>query len=285
MSKRKKQITSEIELKKEKEKKKKRQQKKRKIKERRKAHAISRNHRKFLRKSISPIYDSFRQFKIKHLLFVLKDTDNMEKILLQKNTIGSDYTLLALPIINQEMIDTYLETLPEKEAKSFDLSCNDNQALKRFINHYYSVDSDEIIDCPEANMVIFKNCKLLGVQDDLIPTIVRPYNVATWFNGESSTKNGRRIYKGKKLRTFFNISDKIDEDIRKTYIFQDTLSQLLLYKAKMKKIELDDVLSDHSMLAKKDYSPFINALMITNPIEIANRFKNEEQENQDLEGR
>lgn len=279
MSKRKKQITSESELK---EKKKKRQQKKRKIKQRRQAQAISRKYRNFLRHQISPFYDSFRQFKNKHLLFVLKDTDNMEKVLLQKNNIGYDNTLLTLPIINKEMLDTYLKSLPEEEATSFDLSCDNNQALKRFINHYYSVNSDEIIDCPEANMVIFRNCKLLGVQDNLMPTSVRPYNVVTWFNDESATKNGLRIYKGKKLRTFFNLSDKVNEDIKKTYIFQDTLSQLLLYKAKMKKIELDDVLSDHSMLAKKDNSPFLNALVVANIGDIANRFENEEQENQEL---
>ncbi len=263
----------------------KKQQKKRKTKQRKQAQAISRKHRNSLRKIINPYYNSFRQFKNKHLLFVLKDTENMEQVLLLKNDVGCGNTLLTLPVINQEMIDTYLKSLPEEESTSFDLSIIDNQALKKFVNHYYSIDSDEIIDCPEANMVIFRNCMLLDIQDNLMSINVRPYNVSTWFNGESTTKNGRRIFEGKKLRTFFNFSDKLDKDIKKIYIFQDTLSQLLLYKSKMNKVALEDVLSDHEMLAKKDYSPFINSLLVANPIDIAKRFINEEKETQELEGR
>ena len=46
---------------------------------------ISRETRKYVRKKIEPYYNAFREFKDKHLLFVLKDTENMERILLQKN--------------------------------------------------------------------------------------------------------------------------------------------------------------------------------------------------------
>ena len=76
---------------------KKKQKKKRIIKQRRQAHAISRENRKYVRKKIEPYYNAFRQFKDKHLLFVLKDTDNMERILLQKNDIGKGIILLTLP--------------------------------------------------------------------------------------------------------------------------------------------------------------------------------------------
>ena len=261
---------------------KKKQKKKRIIKQRRQAQAISRENRKYVRKKIEPYYDAFRQFKDKHLLFVLKDTDNMERILLQKNDIGKGLTLLTLPVINEDMITQYLNDVPSEEATNFSLSNDNNQALKGLINYYYSVSSDEIKDNPQANMIFFRNCKLLGTQDSLVPLNVRPYNLNTWYNSETTTINGVKVYKGNKLKTFF----KIDENLGKTYIFHDTIMEILLYKAMMGKIKYEDLLSDHQMLAKKgNLFSGLYAIIETNEDEIYHRFEKEQQEDQDLEGR
>ena len=261
---------------------KKKQKKKRIIKQRRQAQAISRENRKYVRKKIAPYYDSFRQFKDKHLLFVLKDTDNMERILLQKNDIGNGLTLLTLPVINDNMITQYLNDVPSEEATKFSLSNNSNQALNGLINYYYSVSSDEIKDNPQANMMFFRNCKLLGTQDKLVPLNVRPYNLNTWYNSEATTINGVKVYKGNKLKTFF----EIDENLGKTYIFHDTIMEILLYKAMMGKIKYEDLLLDHQMLAKKgNLFSGLYEIMATNEDEIYHRFEKEQQEDQDLEGR
>ena len=258
------------------------QKKKRIIKQRRQAQAISRENRKYVRKKIAPYYDSFRQSKDKHLLFVLKDTDNMERILLQKNDIGNGLTLLTLPVINENMITQYLRDVPSEKATKFSLSNDSNQALNGLINYYYSVSSDEIKDNPQANMMFFRNCKLLGTQDKLVPLNVRPYNLNTWYNEETTTINGVKVYKGNKLKTFF----EIDENLGKTYIFHDTIMEILLYKAMMGKIKYEDLLLDHQMLAKKgNLFSGLYEIMATNEDEIYHRFEKEQQEDQDLEGR
>lgn len=261
---------------------KKKQKKKKIIKQKKQAQSISRENRNYVRKMIEPYYNSFRQFKDKHLLFVLKDTENMERILLQKNDIGKGLTLLTLPVINEDMINQYLSNIPSEEAKEFTLANINNEALNGLINYYYSVSSDEIKDVSEANMMVFRNCKLQGTQDNLMPINVRPYSLNTWYSNEMTTINGVGIYKGNKLRTFF----KIDENLGKTYVFHDTIMEVLLYKAMMGKIKYEDILSDHQMLAKKGCSfGGIYAVMATDIDELYKRFKNEKNEDSELEDR
>ena len=44
-----------------------------------------------------------------HLLFIEKETDNMEKILLKFSLIEKDKYLINLPIITEDMIEKYKE--------------------------------------------------------------------------------------------------------------------------------------------------------------------------------
>lgn len=261
---------------------KKKQKKKRIIKQRKQSYMISRETRKYVRKKIEPYYNAFREFKDKHLLFVLKDTENMERILLQKNDIGNGIILLALPVINEDMINQYLSSIPSEESNESCLDTTSNVALNGLINYYYSVSSEEIKYCPEANMMIFRNCQEVGCQNNLVALNVRPYDLNTWYNSETTTINGVKVYKGNKLKTFF----KIDENLGKTYIFHDTIMEILLYKAMMGKIEYQYLLEDHQMLAKKG-KQFKNlyALMVTDEDEIQRRFEREEQEDFELEER
>lgn len=261
---------------------KKKQKKKRAIKQKRQTQAISRQNRKYVRKKIEPYYNNFREYKDKHLLFVIKDTNNMEKILLQKNDIGNGLTLLTLPVINEDMINRYLTDVPLEKVKSSSLSVDNNETLNELINYYYSVKSDYITDNPQANMTIFRNCKLLGSKDNLVALNVRPYNLNTWYNGEITSINGVKVYKGKKLKTFF----QIDENLGKTYVFHDTIMELLLYKAMMGKIRLEDLLVDTKMLAKRgNLFSELYAIMATDEEEIYHRFENEKKEEEELKDR
>lgn len=260
----------------------KKQKRKRAIKTRRHNQAISRETRKYVRKKIKPYYDAFRQFKNKHLLFVLKDTENMERVLLQKNDLGNGITLLALPTINEEMINEYLNTRQQTNSKAFSLSADDKEALNGLIKHYYSVCSDDIKDCPETNMMVFRNCRVFESKSNLIPLNVRPYDLNTWYNGETTTVKGVKVFKGNKLKTFFKIGDKIG----KTYIFYDTITEILLYKAMMRKIKYEDLLSDHQMLsARGNLLGSLYAIMATNDDELEEKFKKEKQEDDELERR
>ena len=259
-----------------KEKYKQKQKKKKLIKQERQARESSRELRSIVRKSIKPFYDAFRNFKDKHILFVIKDTDNMERILFLKKSIGDGNTLLTLPVINEEMITEYLSNFQSVEVSETSITNVSNEAIKGFIRHYYSVCSNEVIEVPQMNMILFTNCKLLESRDDLVLLNVRPYDLNTWYSGDSTSLNGFRVYNGKKLKTFFQINDNLG----KTYVFHDTLIQILLYRSLKGKINYSEVLSDHEALAKKKFlsTGSFYAIMATNEDEIRQRFAKEHQE-------
>ena len=259
-----------------KEKYKQKQKKKKLIKQERQARESSRELRNNVRNSIKPFYDAFRNFKDKHILFVIKDTDNMERILFLKKNIGDGNILLTLPVINEEKIAEYLANLQSAETSETNIISVNNEAIKDFIMHYYSVCSNEVIDIPQMNMILFTNCKLLESIDDLVPLNVRPYDLNTWYSGDSTSLNGFRVYNGKKLKTFFQINDNLG----KTYVFHDTLIQILLYRSLKGKINYSELLSDNEALAKKKIFSMgsFYAIMATNETEIRQRFAKEYQE-------
>lgn len=263
-----------------KEKYKQKQKKKKLIKQERQVRESSRELRNNVRNSIKPFYDAFRNFKDKHILFVIKDTDNMEKILFLKKSIGDGNILLTLPVINEEMITEYLSNFQSVEVSETSITNVNNEAIKGFVRHYYSVCSNEVLDIPQMNMILFTNCKLLESIDDLVPLNVRPYDLNTWYSGDSTSLNGFRVYNGKKLKTFFQINDNLG----KTYVFHDTLIQILLYRSLKGKINYSELLSDHEALAKKKFLSTGNfyAIMATNEAEIRERFSKEYQESRIL---
>lgn len=260
-----------------KEKYKRKQKKKKLFKQERKSRAPSRERRNNIRHSIKPYYDAFRNFNEKHILFVLKDTDNMERILLQRKNIDDRNVLLILPTINEQMIIEYMSSAQVAEESETSITRFDNEWFKGLVRHFYSVCSNNFIDMPEMNMIIFTDCKLIERKDDLIPINVRPYNLNTWYNGELTSLDGFRIYSGKKLKTFFYINDNLG----KTYVFHDTLVQILLYRSLKGKITSSELLLDHKQLAKKKFLKIgsLYAIMATDFKELKQRFGNEEQEN------
>ena len=255
------------------EKKMKKMNKKQRENKKKQDQAMSRRNRNEVRSSLRPYYSSFRSLNDKHILFVMKDTENMENILLQKIDIGQGRTLLMLPVINDDIINEYYNGVDSIE--SIDIS--------KVVCDYYSIKSDKIMNVDQTNMIVFRDCQLVGI-NNLISVNVRPYSLNTWFKIECTTIEGVKIYKGKKLKTFFKLDD-ID-DYSKTYVLQDTINEILLYKALMKKINLDDLLYDIKILSGKGtLSSSIGGLyeaMATDIDETIDRFKNESDENKKL---
>ena len=226
------------------------QRKKKIIKKRREAQKISRNTRFFIRRKISPYYEQFRKFNHKHLMFIIKDTKNMERVLFQKNDLGNGYTLLTLPYIDEAMINQYLNDVPSNSPKNNTLASLKSDGLNDLVKYLFSVSSDEVIDKPEANITFFRNCNILGPNANLIALNVRPYDSNTWYSSETTTVHGTKVYKGNQIRTYFNI----DGNLGKTCVFHDTITELCLYKAMQKKIGTQEFFIDNFLYTKKGLS-------------------------------
>ena len=114
-----------------------------------------------------------------------------------------------------------------------------------------------------------------------MPLNVRPYDLNTWYSGDSTSLNGFRVYNGKKLKTFFQINDNLG----KTYVFHDTLIQILFYRSLKGKINYSELLSDHEALAKKKFfsTGSFYAIMAKNEDELRQRFAKERQESSILD--
>ena len=242
---------------------------------------ISRDKRNQIRHAVEPTFSAFRNFIDKHLLFVVKDTENMERVLLQKVDIGNGQTLLTLPVINTEMVDRYFEILECLDQGKENALVSDNYYIYDLINFYYSVKADNIIRMDKANIFIFKDCEV-GENTNLVALNVRPYNLNTWYDNEFTTLGAVKIYKGKKLKTFFKLDDEIE--CSKTYILNDTVVELLVYKAIMQKINGSDLLADIHALSQKQFlsTGELYKVVFTDFSILKRRFKNEENENEEL---
>ena len=259
---------------------------KRDQKQKRKAHAISREKRNYVRRKISPYYEAFRRYNNKHLLIVLKDTENMEKILFQTHPLGRGMTLISLPAISEEMIQEYLALAPREKTSVTAVSADDKEAINGFASHFFGVRANDIMDVPESNMLVMRQCQITNRRDGLVPLNVRPYNTYTWYTNEATTLRGFRVYSGKQLKRFFGMDG---QDVSKTYVFQDTLSEILVYRAMRGKLKLGDVAIDHELYAKRSAistGPHDLIYVGRNEFsELYGRFKNEREETADLDER
>jgi len=208
------------------EKYKKQQRKKKKKKKKKKDRAISRERRNFVRRQIKPYYEAFRNYTNKIVLIILKETDNMEKILFKKDSFGKGITFLSLPIISEEEIKSYCNSGKDLElSKDSNLVSDREYAIKALVEYMFSISAEIVID--SEKIIILKGCKVLEQKNGYIALNVRPYNPFTWYHGHTATIYGCKVYKGNILKTFFDING----DIYKTYISHDSLTVILLYRS------------------------------------------------------
>ena len=245
----------------------------------RKDRSISRDNRSFMRRQILPYYHEFRNYLNKNVLIVLKDTDNMEKILFKVNYIGRGMTLLSLPIITDNDINEYLESIEENNSSdATQITASRDEAFKGLARYLFSVEAETVMD--HGRLLILRNCKVVGYKPGFVALNVRPYDAETWYKGDSTTVHAYRVYKGKNLKTFFNI----EGDISKTLVYYDTIASILLYRGYVGKVDMNEFLGDHFELAKRQFlGTFHDIIVIWRREYTAERFENEKEENRILD--
>ena len=257
----------------------KKQRRKKKLSALKEAQAISRKHRNEIRNLLKTSFYDFRSLQGKNLLFVIKDTENMEKVILQKKPMGNGRVLLTLPVIDDVMIDNYVNTHRLEKPNDTSLTVSNDVEISELINYYYSINIGDVIDCPQGNMLVFRNCEVNKYSNKFIELNVRPYNLNKWYKNEFTSILGTRIFNGNKLKTFF----QIEKDMSNMFIIQDTIVELLLYKSLMGKIH-EDVALDFKTLGKRGMlSTGFYAILATDIGAVLRRFKNEENESEELD--
>ena len=101
---------------------------------------ISRDKRNTLRKEIKDNVSLHRNNEVFHILFISKETKNMEKILFDEFALSSGY-LINLPIITMQMIN----------------ECED-KTQSGLILHYFGIESDDIQLIDGTNLLIVNSC-------------------------------------------------------------------------------------------------------------------------------
>lgn len=243
----------------------------------------SRNYRGKIRREVKMYADSYRDLKDRHVLIVFKDTENMERILLQKHKFyNSTSLLLTLPVITEEMIENYLEVEENKDTStSTEITlANDTTRISDMIKYFFGVESSDVTVDSKTPLLICRDCSLTEKKDDLFKINVRPYNVESWYsNAVVTTYMGYRVYKGERLKDFFYVKgEKLDN----IYIFQDTILELALYKGLSNKVPMDYIISDTAILSKKDAPASQELSKLLRSLYRENRFINEKKENKEL---
>lgn len=206
----------------------------------------SREYRNRLRRDIKMYSNRYRDLRDRHILIVLKDTGKTERILLQKNKIDNGKsTLLTLPIITEEMIETYLDVEKDRNevSNSTDIAnVDDTKRIGDMIKYFFGVESSDISVDPKTPLLICKDCKLLLTKDDLCKVTVKPYDRPNWYrDGVFTTQRGLRVYNGTSLKDIFVINGM---DLKNTYVYQDTVMELALYKGWSEKEPMGRIVED-----------------------------------------
>lgn len=184
---------------------------------------ISRDKRNALRKEIRENVSLHRNNEVFHVLFISRETENMEKVLFNMTVLEKCGHLINLPIITQSMIDECEEKSPNE-----------------LILYYFGIKSDDIELIDGTNLLIVKNLTVVNNKKGLVEIMIRPYNEYTWYDNKCiTTLYGERIFKGTKLKDFFVAVN----DIESVYVFQDTITEILIYRSKENKIDGNDFLN------------------------------------------
>ncbi len=170
---------------------------------------ISRDKRNSLKQEIKENVSLHRNNEIFHIMFISKETKNMEKILFDMYSLSNGY-LINLPIVTTQMIN----------------ECED-KTPKEIILHYFGIESNSIQLIDGTNLIIVKNFRVVNNIKNLLELIVRPYNEYTWYDNNCiTTLYGKRIFKGEKLKDFFATKN----DLERLFVFQDTITEILFYR-------------------------------------------------------
>ncbi len=179
---------------------------------------ISRDKRNALRREVKENVSLHRSGEVFHIIFISKETENMEKTLFNISPLSNGY-LINLPIITMQMINEWEYKTP-----------------KEIILYYFGIESDNIRLIDGTNLLIIKDFTVVNNIKNLVVLIVRPYNEYTWYDNNCvTTLNGERIFKGIQLKYYFIAKT----DLKNFYVFQDTITEILLYRIRENKMEIN----------------------------------------------
>lgn len=181
---------------------------------------ISRDRRNSLRRQIRDNVSAHRNNQVLHVLFISKETENMEKVLFAMATLEKEGYLINLPIIPKE----------------------DDKDFKKLILLHWGIEAQDFELIEGTNLLVVKDFSIVDNKENLVEIMVRPYNEYTWYDNKcETTLYGERIFRGKKLKDFFVVKN----DLEDVFVFQDTITEILLYRIKEQKINGNDFLNSY----------------------------------------
>lgn len=200
---------------------------------------ISRNSRNSLRKEISDAVNT----GIYTIIFVDKETDNMEKIMFTIKPLRNGDYLLDLPTISLDNIKEYnkghikenneckaITTLSEEEEKRMKYYNIQHMLLCMYGIYSKSIG---IIEDDYNKLIIVKDFNIVHNKQNLLNLIVRPYNKYTWFHDNClTTFHQRRVYKGSNLKDYFDYHKYMENML----MLDETILNILEYRNRENKI-------------------------------------------------
>ena len=129
---------------------------------------ISRNKRSEKRRTVFSVQKGQNCSNDIKIIFVIDETDNNEKVLLQRVNLDNGMYCLELPTITQDQV---LE--------------NQGLGVRTIIKKEFGVDAETFIPLPDKRIIVVKNIK--ANESDLVSMVVRTYNESTWFNADVLT--------------------------------------------------------------------------------------------------
>ena len=175
---------------------------------------ISRDRRNSIKREVANFVNNDNASDVFNVLFVLKDTDNMEEVFLTIKNMQHGFFL----------------SLPNISANSFNDS--EETSIKNVIHNKFGIQSNNIQLVNNTRLIVVKDFVMTRKLNNFTRVIVRPYSYYTWYRDNRITSiNGLRIYSGKELKNYFRIPHP-----ENLFIYQDTLTKLALYKVYARKV-------------------------------------------------
>ena len=188
-----------------------------------KAHSVrtSRERRNEIRREVRKSNEEYINKDAFHILFIVSETENMERLLLIKDRTDSGKVILRIPIMDIDNLDTDMinETLIDS----------------------FGIKADSLKILTGTRIIVAKGLKKVNKVANLTEISVRPFAENEWLSTFPTTLNGQRIFGYKQLKKFF-VLKKDDIDY---YAYENTILELAMYKAIMGKIDEAEFLAKY----------------------------------------
>ncbi len=187
----------------------------RKVTQKERDQQLSRNKRNAERREL---VENFKRYHDPHNIFVLlieEETDNNEKVLLERTELADGVYTCDLPVLRME-----------------DAALLESLDIERMLRNRFGITSENYELLPDERMLVVRNIKL--DQSGFESHVIRTYNPATWFSGNMTSQIGKTLYYG---GTFTDPYLASVNDLGKIIISSDMLCKVLDYRKHENKID------------------------------------------------